>query len=169
MKKFRILAITLVAVILFAFVGCGEKPKAEVVQMTNPVKSYETLTEINDIVGCHISNPGVMGVTEEKYSVIEADPLIAQYDFSLNGKELSVRASKTKDDISGIYVKDTTLGKILIDEVGEGKSGTIETEYGYYGVFFDGDMQYALSCTDLEDVTYDVFRMFYDEEVVLYK
>lgn len=78
--------------------------------VSNPVKTYETLDAMNEAAGTILQHPGVMGVTDEKFAVIDdGQDKIAQYTFSINGVEYVLRNCPTSNkDISGIYVDGHT-------------------------------------------------------------
>ena len=78
--------------------------------LANPYTQYETLEEINALVGCRLSRPAVMGVTDEKfYTVNCGEFLMAEYDFCVNGIPYTFRcASAYTEDISGVYIDGET-------------------------------------------------------------
>lgn len=91
----------LVLLCLLLLVGCSKT------NLENPMVAKESLDEVNEITHGHLSKPPVMGVTEEKFYVIETkEGNIGQYDFTLNSIDYTVRFSDTivKEDISGVYI-----------------------------------------------------------------
>lgn len=78
--------------------------------VSNPVKTYETLDAMNEAAGTILQHPGVMGVTDEKFAVIDdGKDKIAQYTFAINGVEYVLRNCPTSNkDISGVYVDGHT-------------------------------------------------------------
>ena len=120
MKKFLALLLTLSMIICFA--ACGKEKATG--GIPNPIKSYESLAEINEISGGKLSAPGVMGVVDTAYNIIEGEPLVAEYKFTVNGYECTFRFSPAYDvDICGVYGKDgtafdgTTAGEVQYAEV----------------------------------------------------
>ena len=117
MKK--ILALLLTIVLCFSFTACGKKQ--EVVGGkggTWDCVEYDSLEELNAVLGTRLSSPGVMGTEDLFFGVISNE--IAEYKFSVNGVEYSFRASPTYDkDISGVYVENGTAfeGKLPTDEI----------------------------------------------------
>lgn len=71
--------------------------------LPNPMVECASLDELNEALHGNLKSPGAMGVTEQKYYLIGDD--IAEYDFTMNGVEYSVRFSPMYDtDISGYYI-----------------------------------------------------------------
>ncbi|MBQ3668393.1 MAG: hypothetical protein II920_04105 [Clostridia bacterium] len=121
---------------------------SETAGLANPVKEYATLEEINDIVGGRLCHPAVMGVTDERFSVINAEVPIAQYQYSLNGLEYCFRCAATADfDISGVWID----GKEAFGEYG----GEIDYAWGEgmkLARWFEISGQYVLMLEDAENV-----------------
>lgn len=140
-KLIKILAVSL---LLFTF-ACSKNDNGG--GMPNPMVEYESLDAINKKVGCNLIQPGVMGITDEKYYVI-ADTL-AQYNFSLNGYDFTFRASKDmNEDISGVYVGNGTLFSLFdskdpVNITGEGVKGYR---------FFTDDTQYTIIADQADDL-----------------
>lgn len=113
-----------------------EKSAADVqTGMPNPVVEYSSLEEINEVAGVNLMKPPVMGVSDERFSVIGGR--IAQYICDINGMEWTFRgACITDEDISGIYDERNVF--------------TPNEDYGLYANefyldrFFDGDRQYTI-------------------------
>lgn len=138
----------------FNLAACGKKAEEEVpettaesmeettVQITaeaggipNPVVEYGSLEEINEVAGVNLMRPAVMGVSEERFSVINNS--IAQYVCDINGMEWTFRGACVTDaDISGIYDERNVF--------------TPNEDYGLYANefyldrFFDGNRQYTI-------------------------
>ena len=119
MKK--VLAILAAAALLLTFAACSVKPADPTpaadptptadttppVGLPNPVTEYGSLAEINDLLGLKLAHPPVMGVTDERFSVINGETQIAEYDFKVAGVEYCFRGSPSFDgDISGYYTAD---------------------------------------------------------------
>lgn len=135
--------------------------------IANPITEYSSIEEINELIGCRLGGPGVMGVTDQRYCVISTDQPIAQYSFSLNGNNCTMRAGKTTEDISGVYYSGRTLGELLDAQVGSGTDGLLETADGRYARWFDGDMQYSFYMDKLETMTWETFTGCVDELKVI--
>lgn len=106
MKK--IIAIILCLSMIICFAACGKEE--EPIGLPNPMTNYDSLEEINKILGCKLTAPGVMGVTDEAYSIINGEPQVADYKFTINDDECDFRFSPDYNfDISGIYGKDGTV------------------------------------------------------------
>lgn len=70
--------------------------------MPNPMHEYNTVSDINGIVGTHVVIPSSLPVSNAKYFTINEE--IAEVIFSLDGHEWRLRGSKILDqDISGIH------------------------------------------------------------------
>lgn len=131
MKKFLIILVALV--MSFQMIACFAE---EAVGIPNPVVEYDSLEEINTIVGVNLMHPAVMGVTNERFSVISNS--IAQYECEINGLEWVFRGAYiTEEDISGLYYEDNTFTP--------GDDFTLYTNECYLERFFDGERQYTIA------------------------
>ena len=107
--------------------------------MPNPVVEYSSLEEINEVAGVNLMKPPVMGVSNERFSVI--DGRIAQYICDVNGLEWTFRgACITDEDISGMYDERNVFTP-------NEDSGLYTNEF-YLDRFFDGDRQYTIVVKD---------------------
>ena len=159
MKK--IIAMVLIAAVIAAFCGCGKETEsaASVEAATtaagsaaktgtaesapagvpDPVVEYGSLEEINKAAGVNLMRPAVMGVSEERFSVI--DGKIARYVCDINGREWTFSgACVTDEDISGIF------DERIVFVPGE-DYGIYANEF-YLDRFFDGDRQYTIVVKD---------------------
>lgn len=97
----------LACLMIFSLVGCSTKKEEEPEESTtvvNPMTEVASLDELNTECNTEIVKPGVMGITDEKFIAVNSDKdaKIAEYDFSINGKECSIRSANIIDeDISG--------------------------------------------------------------------
>ena len=108
---------------------------AEAGGVPNPVVEYDSLEAINEAAGVNLMRPSVMGVSEERFSVI--NNTIAQYICNINGMEWTFRgACVTEEDISGIYDERNVFTP-------NEDSGLYANEF-YLDRFFDGDRQYTI-------------------------
>lgn len=159
MKK--IIAMVFITAVIAAFCGCSretdsaafveEAPTAENIGaktepagsgsagVPNPIVEYSSLEEINKAAGVNLMKPAVMGVSKERFSVI--DGKIAQYVCDINGREWTFRgACVTDEDISGIFDERNVF--------------VPREDYGVYANefcldrFFDGDRQYTIVVKD---------------------
>ena len=93
--------------ILCLLSGCSQAPKEEVQEETpmmgvvNPIKSYETLDEVNNAIGTSLEL--VEGVQDVRFSTITNT--VAQINFVYNGYELCLRASfeSQGSELAGTY------------------------------------------------------------------
>ena len=160
MKK--LIALLAAAAVLLTFAACTISPvepaspslePEPTVGMPNPITEYGSLSEINELVGVNLVHPPVMGVTDERFSVINGEYKIAQYDFTVAGVDYCFRASPVYDeDISGYYTADglafsgQPTDEIEFVEDGEARLARWAT--------IDG--QYVLSAMNASDAFEDV-------------
>ena len=131
----RLLNVLLISLLAISLLGCNKKQEEENANMKNPVVEYDSLQKINEIAGTNIVEPGVMGKTDQRYSVISDE--LAQYNFSLNGKAWTIRGAKnTKDDISGIHNENNIFE--------ENQDAIIYLTDYYIYRFFTDDTQYSI-------------------------
>ena len=110
MKKVAILL--LLSILL---TGCAQpEPSA---QLANPMQEKTSLEEINAAAGTNIQRPLAFEISDEKYFVISTDIPVADYRFSIGENEYTFRASKTTEDISGVYGDTGSLTHWFIDDV----------------------------------------------------
>ena len=133
-------------ILVFLFGACAENAA----MLPNPITEYETLGEINEIVGSCLCHPPVMGVTDETFCVIETnDYLIAQYTFDLNGLKYTFRcAAVAYEDISGVYIGGEAA-------FGKESGGDIDYAFGEglkLARWFDINGQYSLCLDDPDGV-----------------
>ena len=135
--------LSVLLVLMLCFVSCAEGADG----MPSPLTEYQSLEQINELIGCNLVHPAVMGVINESFWTIDCgEYLIAQYVFELNGLPYTFRCAATTEDISGVYdVNGEVFGKEY--------SGDIEF-YNGTGVhaarWFDLNGQYSLSVADYE-------------------
>ncbi|MBR5708139.1 MAG: hypothetical protein IKX41_02020 [Oscillospiraceae bacterium] len=166
MKKF--ISILAAAVLLLTFAACTISPVAPAspsaepeptVGIPNPITEYGSLAEINELVGVNLVHPPVMGVTDERFSVINGEYKLAQYDFTVAGVDYCFRASPfLDDDISGYYVDGGLVFSGRPTE--ELEFVTFKTGEDYdapkLARWEAGDVQYVLSSRNASDAFEDV-------------
>ncbi len=109
-------------------------------RIANPIVEYDSIDQINKIVGCKMKS--YAKATQEEFSVISNE--MAQYVID---DKYTFRAMKTIEDISGVYVNGGTISKLAKEnEIYKYNDDT------YYIYWFVDDMQYSLygENTDLE-------------------
>lgn len=159
MKK--VLSILFVMLVAISLCACSAKQEAvepkqeESIGMKNPMVEYKSLDEINAKVGSNLIKPGVMGVSDEKFFVVDEN--LADYRFTLNGLEYSFRASKDlNQDISGIYVD----GKSMF----ENGTNSTYSDSQYHGFnFVVDDVQYTFTVKDNGQLDDEQFANITDE------
>ncbi len=83
----------------------------------NPMQEKNSLEEINSFAGTDIQRPLAFELTNEKFFVINTDIPVADYRFSIDKNEYTFRASRSNEDISGVYGNISTLTRWYIDDV----------------------------------------------------
>lgn len=105
--------------------GCAGEGSA---QIPNPMSEKASLDEINSAANTNIQRPG-FDVTDESFFTITTDDMVvADYRFTLEGVEYTLRGANTAEDISGVY----------------GDTGSL-------AIWYYGDTQYTLYCNDEDD------------------
>lgn len=146
MRKFIASIIMIVSAVCF-LTGCEAKrsvltEKSAVDVQTgipNPIVEYSSLEEINELAGVNLMKPPVMGVSDERFSVINGR--IAQYICDINGMEWTFRgASITDEDISGMYDERNVFTP--------NEDSVLYANEFYLDRFFDGDLQYTIAASE---------------------
>lgn len=121
------------------------------VGIVNPIVEYNTLEEVNQLIGCYINE--YPNAVLQRYSIISGE--MAQYDFD---DKYTVRAMKSDKDISGIYVNGT-----LASELCEENNIYSIDDNTFYVYWFVGGIQYGLygKGVNLNQFTerYDYFKL----------
>jgi len=128
----------------------------------NPMTEYNTLDEINELLGCRLHLPPVMGVSDVSYATISSsEHTIGQAKFSVNGTEYNYRFSADfMADICGIYDN----GKTLFDGMEPGDDlQYAETADTKSVRWFTTDGQYCLSVSDDGSMDKDLFLTVAEE------
>ena len=111
----------------------------------NPITEYESVEEINEIVGTNLVGPGVMGKTDQQYFVVNGGEFsIAEYRFTLNGTEFVFRAAPVTEDISGVYGDN---GPVFEGQEDEAIVSTADCRAARW---YEGNVQYVLVAKDAE-------------------
>lgn len=92
--------ISILICFVMLFTGCSKQPN---VQLANPMQEKNSLDEINDAADTDIQKPQAFIVKDEKFFVINTADPVADYRFSIGENNYTLRASKSADDISGVY------------------------------------------------------------------
>lgn len=136
MKRLLIVLFTLT--MCLSLVACSSKEEVktdEPIGMANPVVEYNSLEEINKKIDVNLMEPPVMGVGNERFTII--NNTIAQYTCEINGLEWIFRAAHiTDEDISGMYNEH--------NEFTPNQDFTLYVNEFYLNRFFDGDKQYTI-------------------------
>lgn len=127
--------------------------------MPNPVVECASMDEMNSKASTKIIRPGVMGITNESYSIINADPVIAQYRFELNGTPFVLRSSNTTKDISGYYVN----GKTVFSDIGNDPINYYSDDKSKLACWLTIDGQFVLIADDNGAVSQESFANLCEE------
>ncbi len=123
-------------------------------QVVSPYTDYSDISSVNEAAGTAIKESTLSDITEVGYNTIDnVSFLIAQYSFDYNGISYTVRAAKTEDDISGIYVEDGTISAKAADET------IIEIDGTYFVRWFENGIQYNLFASDTNS---EAFNLVYE-------
>lgn len=182
MKRF--IALLLCFVLVFALCACAKEqtnepeetefiaenteptvsnePEAGTACIVNPCTEYDSLDEINDVVGGNLVRPAVMGVGDKSYTVIDSgDCKIAEYRFNVAGFDYVFRCANETKDISGVYMGGE--GTAFADGTTDEMQINCGSEYKC-ARWFNGDMQYVLTLADAENaMSQDIFESIASE------
>ena len=125
----------------------SEKPEVGgTVQIPNPIVSYDTSTEVSEIVGFVFGEPTMpKGYELEGYSVINHTLAQALY---INGEnEINFRASAETGDNSGDYNSYDITNTLMVDEIEVTTKGTEETIY--VATWTKDDVTYSVRSTPI--------------------
>lgn len=141
----------LILLCLFMLVSCSNA------SVSNPMKKYSSLEEINEITHGNIQKPAVMGVDDEEFYIIESnEDKIAQYSFTVSGVKYTIRFSDTilNEDISGVYINGETAFKDMNTTKANGEGLLLAR-------WFTVDGQYVMTAED--SIDQDTFNAVVDE------
>lgn len=154
MKKF----FTLLTAVLMLIASCAS---AELVSMPNPWVELDSLEELNAAAGTHLCLPGVMGITEISYRLMDiGDYKIAELNYSVNGTPYTMRASDIKADISGVYLED---GRTAFEGAEEQAMAVVILEDCKLSRWLTGDLQYVLMVLDGNTLDEETFAGITEE------
>lgn len=126
--------------------------------LANPITEYASIDEINELTGGKLIHPPVMGITDERYSVIDGDTKIGQYNFTANGVDYACRfCSDIANDVCGIYEDGKTLFEGLTEDA------VAEFEGGKAARFFAPEGQYVVVAADNGALTAEQFEGIVNE------
>ena len=152
LKLYKFAAAALAAGLLLLAVGCSKKEPAAEQQIANPVAEQQSLEAANNAAGTHLVQ--AEGATGEQFSTISGDPVVAQYQFTLDGQEYTFRAAKTTQDISGVWEEGKTLGDRADELSGSGSVFVMAGEDFHWARWFDGEVQYSLYTGEMDANTF---------------
>ncbi|MBR2156430.1 MAG: hypothetical protein IJ941_05825 [Clostridia bacterium] len=105
------------AILLCCFLLCGCAQPEPSAQLANPMQEKTTLEEINAAAGTDIQRPLAFELSNEQYFLINTDIPVADYRFCIGDNNYTFRASKSVEDISGVYGDVGSLTHWYIDDV----------------------------------------------------
>ena len=122
-------------------VDTAESGEGENVQIPSPWTDCATQDELNAAAGTALHTPAGLEVSGEGYSYMNGDTYtLAQYVFTYNGGEYTLRTAPTQGDISGVYQD----GKVLTELAGDDNDILATDDNALWSRWFDGDTQYSL-------------------------
>ena len=134
----------------------AESGEGENAQIPNPWTDCTSLDELNAAAGTALHVPtGLEGVSDENFAYLTDDAYtLAQYGFSYNGAEYTLRTAPTQEDISGVYQDGQTLGALDTQD-----NDILTTdENALWSRWFDGDTQYSLYAVNASTEDYRAVR-----------
>ena len=136
-------------------VDTAESGEGENVQIPNPWTDCASLEELNAAAGTALHALDGLDVTGENYSYLSGDGYtLAQYVFTYNGGEYTLRTAPTQEDISGVYQD----GKTLTELAGEENDILTTDENALWSHWFDGAAQYSLYAVNASTEDYTAVR-----------
>ena len=156
MKK---LFVTFLAVLmLFSFSACGSQSDGE--EVAAPITPFSSLQELSNAANCALIKPEGVDISDESFSIIDGDPQIAEYRFTVEGKECFLRfANVGRDtDICGIYGDD---GKTLFADSDNG--GSFQTGDYIIQRWFTVDGQYVFAALENGEWEWPQFDSLYSQ------
>ena len=129
----------------------------------NPWVEYNSLEEVNEKVGGNLTRPGVMGV-EDKYFAVMNDGEMGEYRFTLGGMDYTFRfAPATTEDISGVWTESGTV----FDHDYPGDTEFAATDTMKLARWLNIDGQYVLMVEDNGKMENDTFNSIVNELVTM--
>lgn len=158
MTRKRLIMPLLLMMVMVFLTACGTsdvEPAEEQVGIANPIVEYDTLDEINAMVGSELAEPDADELSDVSYTVI--DGAIAQYQFTTDGVCYTYRAAQDpEEDISGVYSGEGLLIDNLDDE---GYAADEQGKIFAWTVEKDGAiLQYVLYAEDGGALSEDEFK-----------
>ena len=91
--------------------------------------------------------------TEGRLITLKSETVLQLETFTADGKAYTLRAAKTTDDISGIYLEGEALGACADKE----NTDALFWKEGCWARWFDGEMQYSLFSAQNETESTNAF------------
>ena len=104
-------------ILLCCFLLCGCAQPEPSTQIVNPMEEKTSLEEINAAAGTDIQRPLAFELSNEQYFLIDTEIPVADYRFSIGENGYTLRASKSVEDISGVYGDIGSLTHWFIHDV----------------------------------------------------
>ncbi|MCQ2492500.1 MAG: hypothetical protein MJ087_05620 [Lachnospiraceae bacterium] len=160
MKKLQVLLI--VGLIMLGLCACGKK-ESSTDGMPNPVQEVASLEELAKTMNCAMIKPEGVEISDETFSVIQGEPKIGQYTFTVDGQECMLRFADAdvKTDISGVYPEDQEGKTLYEDDVDNDHGHYIENDNCKAYRWFTVDGQYIFYVEDKGDWEWDQFEQVY--------
>lgn len=140
-----------ILVLMFVLIGCASDSE-------NLYEKYNSLEEINKKTNTHLIKPGVMGITNERFFILDNNT--SDYVFDLNGYEYYMRGCKdTTIDMSGVFENGK---QIFEDQIDKQIAFARSKEY-LVARFILGGKQYVFGVKDNGEMDTKTFEDQFDE------
>lgn len=143
--------ILMILVLMFVLIGCASDSESL-------YEKYNSLEEINKKTNTHLIKPGVMGITNERFFILDNNT--SDYVFDLNGYEYYMRGCKdTTIDMSGVFENGK---QIFEDQIDKQIAFARSKEYSVVR-FILGGKQYIFGVKDNGEIDDQTFKNQFDE------
>ena len=152
----------LIAILMAVMMMCS----VQAMGMENPWVELESLEALNEATGLNLHLPGIMGITNQVYRLLDDEELpIGEVIFEVNGRQFTLRGAPVYDvDISGVYVEG---GKTAFEDYVQEGYAILTAESLYLCRWMDISGQYILTTAAEDGLDLDTFAALADELVSL--
>lgn len=118
----RLISMLILVILTLCLTSCAGKESAnQTTQQTeaepqfaglaNPMQEYPSLEALSKEINAAIIKPQDAEIADEKFFIINGEPRLAEYRFTVDGKQCTLRTANVgvDTDISGIYVENGTI------------------------------------------------------------
>ncbi len=161
MKKLH--GLLIFGLLLLGICACSNQ-KQSTDGMPNPVKELDRIEELAKEMNCAMVKPEGVEISDETFAVIDGEPKIGQYTFTVDGQECMLRFADAdvNTDISGVYPEDQD-GKTLFEDDVHDHGHYIENDTGKAYRWFTVDGQYLFYVEDKGAWEWNQFEQIYKQ------